>query len=227
MYKNMINILYEDSDIIVCVKPVGILSQQDPHGNDNMVSILNNHLKENNEHNTVCVVHRLDRNVGGIMVFAKNHKAAASLSKDIQERKFLKQYLLVVQGKPEQDQGLFEDLLFKDSSKNKTFVVRRIRKGVKKASLEYKLIETYSEETDIKSLLRVKLHTGRTHQIRVQFSSRKMPLLGDKRYGSRDDNCDIALWSEVIGFKHPATNKYMEYRVLPDNEYPWKLFRYL
>ena len=138
----------------------------------------------------------------------------------VSERSFSKEYLAVIKGIPTENEGVYKDFLFKDSSKNKSFVVKRARKGVKEASLEYRLLDSHD---DI-SLVFVKLHTGRTHQIRVQFASRKTPLLGDGKYGSRDNRCDTALWSCRLSFVHPVTNKSVSCVSMPPEEYPWNLF---
>ena len=208
----MIDILFENNDYLACIKPVGIASQNDK--SEDMVKIL-----AEQTGGQIYPVHRLDTAVGGTMIFAKNAKYAAILSKQIQDGTFKKRYLAVVSGIPEEKSGIFEDLLFKDSKKNKSFVVKRERKGVKKAKLEYELIDTNSE----KSLVRVLLHTGRSHQIRVQFASRKMPLTGDGKYGSQDNRCTVALWSNEISFTDKS--KVVSFSSEPDKEiYPWNLF---
>ena len=155
------------------------------------------------------------------MVFSKTKKSATHISKQIQENTFKKAYFAVVDGIIEEKQGVYKDLLFKDSSKNRSYVVNRMRKGVKEASLEYVVLS----EKENKSLVKVILHTGRTHQIRVQFSSRKTPLTGDIKYGSKDRQSDIALFSHSISFCHPVTNEVLTFTALPNKiNYPWKLF---
>lgn len=209
----MIDILFENGDFLVCVKPAGVQSQND--GAEDMVKLLSVQTGS-----SVFPVHRLDTATGGTMVFAKNSKTAADLSRQIEDRRFRKIYLAVLSGVPEVQSGTLEDLLFKDSKKNKSFVVDRERKGVKKASLEYETLDTADE----KSLVRVLLHTGRTHQIRVQFASRKLPLVGDGKYGSRDNRCDTALWSEQISFFYKG--ELLVYKSCPDFKiYPWNLFK--
>ena len=200
-------ILFEDKDILVCIKPQGIVSQNDAKG-ASMISILEEHTG-----GTVYPLHRLDREVGGVMVYAKSHFAAAALSKDIAEHKFKKEYMALVHGKPESDKGEMRDLLFKDSRKNKSYVVKRMRKGVKEALLEYEVLNS----KDGLSLVRVLQHTGRTHQIRVQFASRKMSLVGDKKYGADDDFKNIGLWSYRIAFNHPKTKQTLVFEKMPDN----------
>lgn len=210
-------ILFEDSEVIVLVKPVGVPSETTQNGEKGILDLLKNQqgLKD------VFLLHRLDRNVGGVMVFAKTKKSAAHISKQIQETTFKKTYLAVVDGVIEEKQGVYKDLLFKDSSKNRSYVVNRMRKGVKEASLEYIVLN----ENENKSLVKVTLHTGRTHQIRVQFSSRKTPLCGDIKYGSKDRESDIALFSHSISFCHPVTEEILTFTDLPEKEnYPWNLF---
>lgn len=214
-------ILFEDKHLIVCIKPVGILSQKDSSGSANMVDELTKYLNDKNESGEVYVVHRLDKNVSGVMVFAKSSVMAAGLSKAIGQQMFNKEYMAVIHGCPNEKEGVLKDLLFKDSSKNKSFVVKRERKGVKKASLEYKVLDVVEREKGELSKVWIKLHTGRTHQIRVQFSSRKMPLVGDGKYGSRDNKCDVALWSYRISFIHPITNEKVDCYKNPPDEYPW------
>ena len=200
-------ILFEDNEILVCIKPVGIVSQSDNKA-ESMISFLEQHTA-----NTVYPLHRLDRQVGGVMVYAKSHFAASVLSRDIAEHRFKKEYIALIHGKPETDKGEMRDLLFKDSRKNKSYVVNRMRKGVKEALLEYEVLNS----KDGLSLVKILLHTGRTHQIRVQFASRKMPLVGDRKYGAEDDFKNIGLWSYKITFKHPKTKEMLEFEKMPDN----------
>ena len=176
-------ILYSDKDIAVCVKPLGLDSES------GMCAAL----KETLGGDFFCV-HRLDKNVGGVMVYARQKAAAARLSTLIQNGELVKEYVALVRGTPPES-GDWEDLLFKDSSKNKVFVVKRERKGVKKARLEFKRLSAGES-----SLVRVRLHTGRSHQIRVQFASRGYPLLGDHKYGARDQRTEPALFSCCLRF---------------------------
>lgn len=201
-------ILFEDQFIIVCIKPIGIISQSDTIGGDSMIKRL-----EEYTNTIIYPLHRLDKQVGGVMVFAKTKVAASILSTDIANRKLKKEYLALVHGKPEKDNDEMRDLLFKDSRKNKSYVVDRMRKGVKEAILEYKLIN----HKNGLSLVEVLLHTGRTHQIRVQFASRKMPLVGDNKYGSNDSYDNIGLWSYRITFNHPKTKQLLSFQKVPEN----------
>ncbi len=211
-----IEIIYEDKDILVINKPAGILSEDSQKGEKGIIAFL-----QNEQRKTVYLLHRLDREVGGVMVFAKNKKSAAHLSAAIANGGFKKHYLAVTDGIPESEQGVYKDLLFKDSKKNRSYVVDRMRKGVKEASLEYEVLK----KTQGKALVKILLHTGRTHQIRVQFSHRKTPLTGDGRYASKDRSSKIALYSCEIGFCHPSTNKELVFKAQPDfKSYPWSLF---
>lgn len=201
----MIDILFEDSDILVLIKPAGTLSEMSPAEN----SLPRMAGEERGAE--LFAVHRLDREVSGVMVYAKTPTAAAELSRQVADRSFKKEYLALVEGVPEEPSATLSDLLFKDSRKNKSFVVNRKRAGVKEAKLSYETVG----EADGKSLVKIELHTGRTHQIRVQFSSRKMPVLGDGKYGSSVREKEIALASYRIKFKHPRTKESMEFSQLP------------
>lgn len=202
----MIEILYENKDIVFCIKPIGMSSESD------LPDALKNQL--NTE---IFTLHRLDTPVGGVMIYAKNKAGAAFYSKKISENSdFAKTYLCICEGEFSETDGVMEDLLFKDSRKNKSFVVKRERKGVKKAKLEYKVIGTGKFDDKICSICLVKLYTGRSHQIRVQFSSRLHPLLGDGKYGSKI-NCPIALYS------HKIETDSLSVSHIPKDVKPWNI----
>ncbi len=206
-------ILAQTDSYVVCVKEAGILSQraQDRPG-------LTDILKEETG-KEVYPVHRLDRETGGVMVYALTAAAAADLSRQITENKFSKEYYAVLKGSPEKKEGELEDLLFRDSRANKTYVVSRMRKGVRRASLEYKL----KAEREGLALAEIRLHTGRTHQIRVQFASRGLPVYGDGRYGAGKG--DLALFAKTLAFDDPETKERKSFTALPDTaKYPWSLF---
>jgi len=205
--------LYCDKDIAVCIKPLGKDSEKD------MPALL---CAQFGVTEAYCV-HRLDMAVGGVMVYALNKKAAAGLSNQIAGQQMKKEYLAIVQGCPEERRGTLRDLLFRDKAKNKSYVVKRKRAGVKDAELEYDCIESKEDKT----LVHILLHTGRSHQIRVQFSSRKMPLVGDVKYGSVYRDCPISLWSHALSFRHPASGEPIHFEHLPEAEYYWKEFEYI
>jgi len=204
----MIEIICIDSDIIVCLKPAGLLSEGE--GPESLLTLLAEQCG-----GQVFPVHRLDRGAAGLMVFARNSKAAAGLSWAVQEKRLKKEYFALISGIPAEKEGEMTDFLFKDSRKGKVFAVSRPRKGVREARLTYRVL-WHSDEA---SLVRVVLDTGRTHQIRVQFSSRGMPLWGDGKYGSRVKG-ELALFSCALGFPHPKTGKPMSFEAKPQGE-PW------
>lgn len=197
-------ILYHDREIAVCIKPVGMDSE----------SQLPSALKEALG-GEIYTLHRLDLNVGGVMVYARTKNMAAALSRAIQDGDMIKEYVAVVHGEVPES-GDWEDLLWKDSKKNKVFVVNRERKGVKKARLEYKRlrVEKGADETEPRSLVRIRLYTGRSHQIRVQFSSRNHPLAGDHKYGSRAKETEPMLFSCRITFPYKGETRSFE--AMPD-----------
>ena len=216
-------LLYEDSHLLVCVKPVGILSQRDASGKPNLEDLLQQHLSASGSCAAVYPVHRLDQAVGGVMVYAKTKHCAARLSQAIQSGGVLKQYLAIIHGVLEPASGFYRDYLFKDAAKNKSYVVKTLRKGVKEASLEYETLQTGTCCFGPVSLVRIQLHTGRTHQIRVQFASRKRPLVGDGKYGSSQSNCGIALWSYQLRFAHPVRGTLLVFTQEPPQQLPWTL----
>lgn len=169
-------------------------------------------------------VHRLDRAVGGVMVYARSQKDAGALSAQIQEHRFRKEYLAVCAGCPDPTAGEMSDYLYKDAAKGRAFPVKRLRRGVKEARLEYRVLGTVPLVEGTASLVNVTLHTGRFHQIRAQFAARKLPLLGDGKYGSRVKGCAIALFSRRIAFAHPGDGHPVEYTAAPPAIFPWVLF---
>ena len=205
-------ILYKDRDILVCVKPPRVLSTDEPGGLPELVRQELGDPKAD-----VRTVHRLDRVVSGLMVLARNPAAASELSRQIREGTFQKEYFAVVHGGPSAPEGTFRDLLGRDKARKMTFVAPEPGKGIQEAVLDYKVL---AAEADRAKVL-VRLHTGRTHQIRVQFASRGMPLYGERKYSERNDPCEIALWSYRLGFAHPATGEPMEFTKEPPESDPW------
>jgi 23S rRNA pseudouridine1911/1915/1917 synthase len=186
-------ILYSDRSLAVCIKPVGLDSEAE------VPAALKEQLG-----GEIFPIHRLDKNVGGVMVYARTKHAAAALSKTVQDGQMIKEYVAMVHGTPPET-GDWEDLLWKDARKNKVFVVKRERKGVKKARLEF----TRQTDSD-PCIVHIRLHTGRSHQIRVQFSSRGFPLVGDHKYGSRDERTEPMLFSCRITFPWNGESKSFE-----------------
>lgn len=215
----MPTILYEDNHLILVKKPVNVASQMVADGNS-----LPHRLEESGY--SVKPVHRLDKPTGGVMVYARSDKAAAKLSALVgQHDRFQKEYLAVVQGCPDAREGTLTDLLYHDVRRNKSYVVNRPRKGVREAVLDYTVAETANTDEGTFSLVKVRLHTGRTHQIRVQFASRKMPLYGDSRYGGVKGKA-LGLWSHQLTLPHPITGDTLTGESLPDwNTAPWCYFR--
>ena len=207
-----LEILYADPDILVCIKPARVLSTDEPGG---LPSLVRTAL--GNEKADVRTVHRLDRVVSGVMVLARNAKAASELSRQIREDVFEKEYLAVVHGNPEKDRDTLTDLLYRDKARRMTMVASEPAKGVQEAILDYRVMNRTAEMSRVKVLLK----TGRTHQIRVQFASRNMPLVGERKYCTLEDPCEIALWSHRIAFTHPITGKRVEFSKEPPAVYPW------
>ena len=206
--------IFCDKDIVVCVKPPRVLSTDEPGG---MPDLVREALGEPD--GDVRTVHRLDRVVSGLMVLARSPEAAAALSQQIREQTFQKEYLAVVHGRPNMDSGEFRDLLLRDKQERKTYIVKELGKGVQEAILTYQVQSTTEELTKV----RIQLQTGRTHQIRAQFSGRGLSLVGDRKYSLLEDHCEIALWSYRLAFSHPKTGEWMEFVLKPPQEYPWIL----
>lgn len=219
MVDGKINIIYEDNHLIIVEKYINVLVQSDNTKDIDMLTIIKKYLKEKyNKPGNVYLglVHRLDRPVGGIMIFAKTSKAASRLSKSIYEHNFQKTYLAVLCGTI-RGKGILEDYLKKNVQKNKTVIAN----DGKYAKLEYEVLENKAEKT----LVKINLITGRSHQIRVQFASRDLPLWGDQKYNKKAIvGQQIALWAYKIKFKHPITKETMEFNLNPKHEYPWNIF---
>lgn len=200
-------------------KPQGVLSQEDSRGGDSILARLAA------RGTPVLTVHRLDRATGGVMVYARHEKAAAALSQLVgQHDVFEKTYLAVIGGVPPTSSGELDDLLYHDVRRNKSYTVKRMRHGVRQARLAYEVLATVAHEDVAYSLVRVRLYTGRTHQIRVQFASRHLPLVGDTTYGGRR-GCPLALWSHQLTFPHPTTGETVTATSLPNTDaFPWNLF---
>lgn len=209
------NIIYYDDNVIVAIKPAGVISTDEEGG---MPSLLREALGEPEA--DIRTVHRLDQVVSGLMVFAQNAETASELSRQIRAGEFKKTYLAVVHGVPQERVGRMEDILLRSKEQRKTFVVNKPCRGSQEAVLDYRLLGSNGEI----SMVEINLITGRTHQIRAQFTHRRMPLVGDRKYGGRDEGCDIALWSYSIGFTNPTTGRFMTFRVKPPRTEPWLRF---
>lgn len=207
------DILYRDNDIIVCVKPARVLSTDEPGG---LPELLRRELGD--ESADIRTVHRLDRATGGLMVLARNGPAASELSRQIREEGIGKEYLAAVHGDCP-DSGSMFDLLYRDKARKMTFVTQTPGKGVQEALLDYRCLWRGSGI----SLVSIRLHTGRTHQIRCQFASRAMPLVGERKYAVLDDPCELALFSHRIRFRHPVTGECMEFSKDPPEKFPWNI----
>lgn len=221
----MLNVIYEDNHILVVEKPVNIPSQADKTGDKDMLTLVKEYRKisENKLGNVyVGLVHRLDRPVGGIMVFAKTSKAASRLSESIRTKDFKKTYLAVVHSENLKEAGTLEDYLWKNEALNKSMVVSKDKHGAKLARLSYHVLE--KNETLNMSLVEIQLETGRHHQIRVQFSSRGNSLYGDQKYGSGTSGQQIALWAYKIEFKHPVKDEWMCFECKPKKIGIWAEF---
>ena len=225
----MLNVIYEDNHIIVVEKPVNIPSQADKTGDIDMITMIKDYLKEKyNKPGNVYVglVHRLDRPVGGIMIFAKTSKAASRLSEIIRVKDFKKTYLAVVNNANLKNEAVLEDYLYKNEALNKSMVVSKEKHNAKLARLNYKVINSIELENKGLSLVEINLITGRHHQIRVQFASRGNSLYGDQKYGSGPKGEQIALWAYKIEFKHPVKDEIMTFECKPKKMGIWGKFEY-
>ena len=208
-------LLYVDEEIVVCIKPARVLSTDEPGGLPELVR-----LALGNPNGVIRTVHRQDRGVSGVMVLARNGAAASELSRQVRENAFDKEYLAILHGTPEMPEGTLVDLLYRDKARRMTMVAREPGKGGQEAVLDYRVLGMCQGLSKVS----VRLHTGRTHQIRVQFASRGLPLVGERKYAEQNDPCEIALWSHKIGFTHPVTGEKMTFSKEPAGEYPWMLF---
>ena len=206
-------ILYADTSVVVAIKPPRVLSTDEPGG---MPSLLREALGAED----IRTVHRLDAVVSGVMVLARSAAAASELSRQIRDGEFEKEYLAVLCGTPEKEEDRLTDLLFRDKKERKTYVTDTPAKGVQEAILSYKTEGKAPGLTKV----RIRLETGRTHQIRAQFSSRKLPLVGDRKYSLAAEDCEIALWSAKIAFTHPETGEKLVFSAQPPEAYPWTEF---
>ena len=224
--KNNLKVIYEDNHIIVVEKIVNIPSQADKTGDEDMLSLIKAYLKEKyNKPGNVYLglVHRLDRPVGGVMVFAKTSKAASRLSEEVRNKTFQKEYLVICNGKMEKEKDTLVDYLWKDEKKNTSYVVKPTKKNAKQAILDYEVLK-YDKEQDL-SVLKINLHTGRHHQIRVQLSSRMHAIYGDNKYHGRGAGTGICLWAYKLTIVHPVTKEQMIFKDLPEQKGMWKLLK--
>ena len=219
-----LKVLYEDNHIIVVEKPVNIPSQGDKTGDTDLLTMVKEYLKEKYQkpgNVYVGLIHRLDRPVGGVMVFAKTSKAAARLSEQVREKQFQKTYLVICNGKMETNKGELQDYLWKNEQKNTSKVVKKETKNSKLAILEYEVLK-YEPEINL-SVFKILLHTGRHHQIRVQLSSRNHSIYGDQKYGGRGHGKQIALWAYQLVLQHPITKEWMTFSSIPEKIGSWKI----
>ena len=217
-------IVYEDNHIIVVEKPVNIPSQQDKTEDEDMLTLIKSYLKEKyNKPGDVYLglVHRLDRPTGGVMVFAKTSKAASRLSEQVRNKEFVKKYLCIVDGKMEKEEDILKDYLYKNEKNNMSRIATAKEKNAKEAVLDYKVVK-YNEEINL-SVVEVTLHTGRHHQIRVQFASRNHGLSGDQKYGTRGRGKQLALWAFSLSFEHPTLKEEMTFEYYPEITGSWKI----
>ncbi len=223
----MLKIIYEDNHIIVVEKPVNVPSQSDKTGDKDLLTMIKEYLKEKYHKQGEAylgLVHRLDRPVGGVMVYAKTSKAAARLSEQIRQKQFTKKYLVIVDGKMEQKQGILENYLWKNERTNTSKVVEEGTKNSKYAKLKYEVLK-YVPETNL-SVLKITLETGRHHQIRVQLSHAGHSIYGDQKYGSRGKGKQIALWAYELSFIHPITKEKLNFTDMPETIGTWSNLKF-
>lgn len=219
-----LKIIYEDNHIIVAQKPVNIPSQGDKTGDIDMLTIIKQYIKEKyNKPGNVYLglIHRLDRPVGGVMVFAKTSKAASRLSEQVREKIFKKKYLVIANGKFNKNNGTLEDYMLKNEKTNMSKIVEEGTNNAKYAQLDYEVLK-YDQELNL-SVLKINLHTGRHHQIRVQLSSREHSIYGDQKYGGRGHGKQICLWAYELTIQHPITKEQMTFTAIPEKKGSWKI----
>lgn len=222
-----ITILYEDNHLLVVEKPINIPVQEDRSGDKDLLNILKEDIKVRYQkpgNVYLGLVHRLDRPVGGVMVFAKTSKAASRLSDVIRRNQLNRTYLAIIRGIPHQQSGQLQDYLHKDRKKNRVYSVPASHKHGKKAILSYEII--HNDHDHQLSILSVRLHTGRSHQIRVQLAEFGYPLFGDQKYGAavNQPGQQIALWAHTLEFPHTTSKEVNQYQSNPPNEFPWTLW---
>ncbi|MBQ0010404.1 MAG: RluA family pseudouridine synthase [Ruminococcus sp.] len=215
----MVTVLTETRGWLIAVKPAGVASEPEPTGDADMTALLREQTGA-----PVYPVHRLDKPTGGLLVYAKNAGVAAKLGEQITGGLFQKEYFAVIAGKPEKESDTLRDFLFFDRIKGKSFPADASKKGAKEAVLSYTWMETVETDAGALSLLRIRLETGRTHQIRAQFSARGLPLVGDGKYGSKIRAKTPALWAAALAFRDPGTGKEIRRELPPPAEYPWHIF---
>ena len=212
-----VKIIYENTDFIVCEKPTGMLTLPSESDEKSLIDIISEQIGKK----LLYPVHRLDRMTGGLVVFAKHKRAASELSVIFAEHKNEKQYFCVVHGIPEKEERSYTDLLFADKKANKAYITDKARKGVKEARLSYRLLQTRRHKEKEISLLEVSLYTGRMHQIRAQLSHHGHPLLGDGKYGSKENSCSVALHAYRLAFSYNGDFEFFSH---PSEDFPWCLF---
>jgi 23S rRNA pseudouridine1911/1915/1917 synthase len=221
-----VEILHEDADIIVCVKPYGMPAQGDKSRDTDLLSFLKNHIfeeEELEEEPYLAMVHRLDRPVGGIMVFAKNQRAAARLSDQVQDGTMVKFYQAILTGELPDESGMLEDYLVKDGKTNTSKIVKKGTKGAKKAQLEYEVLDVFETDQGVLSYVLIDLITGRHHQIRVQMAGRGAGIYGDTKYNplfakTKKKYQQIALFATRLEFEHPVTGEHMIFKCEPEGD---------
>jgi len=219
-----LNVIYEDNHMIVVEKPVNIPSQGDKTGDVDMLTLVKQYIKEKYQKPGevyLGLIHRLDRPVGGVMVFAKTSKAAGRLSEQVRNKEFKKRYLVIADGKFEKETGTLEDYVLKNERLNSSKVVPEGTKNSKLARLDYEVLR-YQEDIDL-SLVKINLHTGRHHQIRVQLSHLGHSIYADQKYGTRGRGKQICLWAYELTVFHPITKEEMVFQVLPEKVGSWKI----